>query len=148
MEDNSNANRKIVLQRLKLGESATEIEKYVTIKAQQINKIKKKLIEEGKITQKEIDEAKENAKIEKERKRLQEDSDIQKMLEYVRQGLSFVEISKQEDIPWERTKISRDIQKCIKFGIITEQEIEQARKQREEEEKEKNPDRQRILVLE
>ncbi len=91
-----------------------------------IQKQIEKGIKFGLITQEEIQKARDK----KERKELEENSEVQRILEYVRQGLSDEEISKKTDISWVRSTISKKMEKCIKLGILTEEKREQAKKQR------------------
>lgn len=76
-------------------------------------------------------------KEDRERRKLLEDPLIQKVLQYKKQGFSDYEISRMLDIQRKESKISKCIQKCVKVGLITVEEIEKAEKNMDRERKEK-----------
>ena len=106
-----------------------------------ITKKVKKCIDFGMITQKEIKEAGQ----EKERRELLEDEKIQKILNYKRQGLNDYAVSKMPDIQINSTTVTSKIQKCIDFGIITLEEIEEAELEKERRELIENEQISKIL---
>ena len=70
---------------------------------------------------------------------------IQKILKYKKEGISDTKISKMEDIPLCQASVSTYVREAIRLGLITKDEIEYAKKQKEQEEKDNNPDRIRVL---
>ncbi len=59
---------------------------------------------------------------------------IQKILKYKREGISDNKISKMEDVPLCQASVSTYVRKAIQLGLITKDEIEYAKKQKEQEE--------------
>ena len=112
-----------------ISKSITEISKYIQVG-----------IELNLITEKEIKQAEQ----EKEKQKLKEYQgrpEIQKILQYARQGMSENEISKMPDISKTQGFVASNIQKCIRLGIVTREEIEQAQEERRRGKTEKDIER-------
>lgn len=138
-----NLDRKRVLVGLRRGELYTEIAKDTIVGYQQVKNIKLDLIEEGLITQKEIDEAREKARKDKQQEKenkLNEEEhvtiDIEKLLTYLILGYDTKDIKKKMQI-LNMDLYYEGINQLIEGGRITKKEIEEYRERKVREDKEK-----------
>lgn len=130
-----------VLELVKEGYSFKKISKELNMKEKEVLTLKNKMLETGKLTKQDIEEGKCNLK----RKRLEENENVNLILKYKRQGISDNQISRRTDLKMTQSQISDYVRRCVKLGLITDEEIEIAREQRNKENKEKDPNRIRIL---
>lgn len=126
-----------ILKYLKRGFSCLEIVKQgeISISYQTVRKKKKIYIDSGEITEEDI----QKARYKREREKLKKDPYIKILLKYSLKGLCCNQIAQKPDMPWQVTKIYRELDKCMTYGLITEEQIKQARgepKEPEEEAKE------------
>lgn len=129
----------IVAEQLLQGKSRSEIAEKVGKCSDTIGKIKKQLIEKGIITEAEI----QVASLGRKRQMFLTSPEIKKLLRYVQAGLS------QDDIAnllgKSQGRISEHIKQLIKYGEISQEDIEQARNKYKKELKEDNFRRDAIL---
>lgn len=96
----------------------------------------------------------ERMKNQEERKKLEENPIVQRIIKYKKQGMSDTAISEMPDIPWKQGAVSRYTRKCKSFGLLTDEDMkeieEQNEKRRKEEQRrrlEANSTVQKILML-
>jgi len=123
---------KIVETELKKGKNLREISEIVCICPNSVSKIKKQLIDKGLITEEEI----KLAKAEKDKKAFLEDLITQKILKYVKAGLSQEDIARL--VNRAQGVVNRRILLLKQYGIIMQEEIDAARKDYIEETKNDN----------
>ena len=111
----------IIEQELRAGRTHEEIAKQINKSKTYVCDVKNKLIERGQLLEIDIKQGKEQRK----KQEFIEDSTIQQILLYARQGLS------QQDIGYElkvkQTTISFYLRKAKEYGLITQEEIDVAR---------------------
>ena len=134
MEEERILFREKTLEMLKKGIGQNEIARKLGISAQYISKLKKNLIKEGLITQKEIDEKKAEL-LKKNRERRKNNSNKKsrdeqkketetrrnKVLQRFKEGKTRIEIMRELDIP--STTICRDEKQLIESGLLLPDEI-------------------------
>lgn len=130
-----------IIELLKEGYSLKKISEKLQKGYNEILKKKKKLIEEGNLTEEDITRGKEN----KKRRELEANLTVQKILRYKRRGMSDNAISKMAGINMKRPQVSEYVRNCIQLGLITKEEIEKAKEKKEKEDKDKDPNRKRVL---
>ena len=119
-----------VLECLRCGLSIKEIAKKLGIGEKKVFNIRKALIEEGEMTEKEIEEAVI------ERKDKERQITVQIVLSGLRKGEKYKEIAENVDIGVEAIK--KLVSELIKEGLITREEIDNARENRKEKAKEED----------
>lgn len=128
---------KLVKKGYSFREIATELEKgYMDI----LN-IKEKLMRSGELTEQDIIQGKELAKI----NWLKTDKTVQKVFKYKKQGLVDEEIADKSDIPVGRTMVSKYIQMGFKYNLISQEEIDNAKYETEKSKKMNDPVTIRII---
>lgn len=140
-EKENNPDRKRVLEGLRRGEIDTIIARDTTVGYQQVKNIRLELIEEGIITQDEINEAREAAKRQQEKEsNLEEKEEIhideEKLLSYLILGYDTEIIMKKMQI-LDIEQYREIVKKLIKEKRITEQEIREYRERKKREDKAK-----------
>lgn len=128
----------IVLEKLQKGISCNEIARYIGISARSIQRIRDRLIKEGKITVKQIDEAR-TQKLADDK---EHDEKRQIILKGLREGKNYQEISK--DVGYTGEAVSRLARELIQDGRISKSEIDEARERRGNQ---KDILRQKVLEL-
>ena len=112
-----------IIKLLKKGYSFNKIATELKIDYKEILKIKKDMIETGKLTEQDIKDWKQAEKIES----LKNNVIAQKIFEYKKQGLSSEEISKKPGINLSRSSVDNYLEEGIKFKLITQEEINNAK---------------------
>lgn len=140
-DKDNNPNRKRVLEGLRLGELDTEIAKYTTVGYQQVKNIRLSLIEEGFITQEEIDSARQKAEISKKQQKQEENKaneviDKEQVLAYLILGYDTYTIRMKMKIA-DIKEYRKVVQKLKQEKRITEQEIKEYRERKEKADKER-----------
>lgn len=113
-EEERNEYSNLTLEMLKEGLLDTEIARNIGISPQTVKKLKEELIRNGKITQKEIDVAREEVKRKQDDEKEEE---MKKVLQGLQEGKSNLEIAEEFSI--EKTKVSKIKRKLIERGDIT-----------------------------
>ncbi len=117
-----------ILEYRKLGMNYAEIAKMpdVNIVPSQVSEYMKECLELGIITQEEAESAKEKENEIKKQKRirlLRSNEKVQRILEYKKQGLSNIKISKKEDVQISSSNVFEYLKECLELGIISQEEI-------------------------
>ena len=126
MENNSSKEEieRIIEQGLMQGKDYKEIAKEIDRSLPVFFQMKKKLIQKGIISEEQI----EKAKNEKKKEYLVTDPKMQKIMEYIKEGLPQTDIAKLVNTKPET--IAYIIKRFKQYGLITQQEIEEAREER------------------
>ncbi|MCI8471370.1 MAG: hypothetical protein HFJ35_08015 [Clostridia bacterium] len=115
--------KKMLKYKIEQGLSYHAISKKPDIAIKRSATIKEKIqkcVDFGIVTQEEIAEA----ELEKEKRDLIEDEQVQRILNYRKQGLSYDTISEMPDVTLSRAGICKKVKKCIDLGIVTNEELE------------------------
>lgn len=131
---------KIVEDEFKNGSTFKEISEKTGKKEWEIVKIKEHLIETGKLTKEDIEAGKENRK----RIFLQTDPTNIKIRKYVLAGLSQSETAVLVEL--SQATVGKRLNEFKKFGLISQDEIDKARKQYLEEQKTDSLIREQVLL--
>ena len=134
-------NKEEILKLIEEGYSLKKISEILKENYRKILEQKDELMQEGLLTDEDIRRGKDNKKL----RELQTNPIIQGILKYKRQGISDSAISKMPNIKMSQTDVSKYVKECIRFGLITEKEIEEARNKKEKKDKDENTDRKIIL---
>ena len=115
--------KKMLKYKIEQGLSYHAISKKPDIAIKRSATIKEKIqkcVDLGIVTQEEIAEA----ELEKEKRDLIEDEQVQRILNYRKQGLSYDTISEMPDVTLSRAGICKKVKKCIDLGIVTNEELQ------------------------
>ena len=112
----------IIEEQLRSGKTQKEIFADTGKTINYIMELKKKLIAAGKLS----DEAIEQARNVRKKQAFIADSKVQKILQYAKEGLSQTDIA--YEVKSNQNAISRTLKKLKKYGVITQEEIDEARK--------------------
>ena len=133
-ENNEQVQR--ALEYLRQGKKCNEISEMpdITVSRNTVFNWKRKAIKYGLIDEKQIDDKKENKKIED----FISNEQVKKVIEYKRQGLSDKEIVKKQDISVSLSTIVSYKNKAIEQGLITKEEIKEAKRKKQKEREKEN----------
>ena len=130
-----------IINLIKEGYTLKQISEKLKQNYREILEQKKILLQEGALTKQHIQQGKDN----KKRKELEAMPVVHTILNYKREGLSDNAISEMSDVKRVQSEVSRYVKECIRLGIITQKEIEEARIKKEKKDKEENPNRRIVL---
>lgn len=129
----------IVEKELREGKTFCQISQLIGKSNEYVNKIKQELVQNGRITENEI----EKAKFEKKRSLFETDVNKQNLLKYVRAGLSQRDIAHL--LKCSQATVGNHIRELKKYGLITQEEINKGRQEYKQETKYDNIRREKVL---
>ena len=116
-----------IIELVKKGYSFNKIANEIGKEYKELLKIKQDMMKKGKLTEEDIKDGKRAEKI----RNLKEDKTVQKIFEYKRQGLSSIEIESKPEINVSKSTINNYVNEGIKYNLITQEEIDKVRHERE-----------------
>lgn len=116
-----------IIELVKKGYSFNKIANELGEDYKELLKIKQDMMKSGKLTEEDIKNGKKADKI----SNLKENKVVQKIFEYKRQGLSSIEIESKPEINVSKSTINNYVNEGIKYNLITQEEIDKVRHERE-----------------
>ena len=130
-DEEKNDYKAITLKGLKKGQTFTEIANHIGISNSMVSAYKRDLVSKGEITEEEIEIAKE----ERKQREKEENPDRKKVLQGLRQGKTYRDISR--GVSFSEARVSQVAKELIHEGKITQDEIDRAVRESENHKKAK-----------